>query len=92
MAEWRIVAGPREYEPAAADCAQGWAWQVARDGETRTVCVEVSRSAAIGRTHAVEMLSVIRDCGCRAVAWAIGEGDPPSRIIVGTTGIHAAAA
>jgi hypothetical protein len=92
MEAWQIVAGPRPYEPPSSDCAQGWAGEVARGDERRTVRVEVARSAAVTRAVAVETVSAIRDCGCSMIARALAEGEPPSRIVIGTTGVFREAA
>jgi hypothetical protein len=47
MANWEIVWSAREYEPSdGRDADVGWAWDVQRDGERRTIGVEVSRTLA----------------------------------------------
>ena len=92
MESWQIVAGPRPYKPRSADCAQGWAWDVARGDERRTIRVEVSRTAAVPRALAAETVSAIRDCGCSMIARALAEGELPARIVIGTTGVFREAA
>jgi|SRR3990172_5716802 len=93
MAKWRLVAsGPRLYDPDSTDCAVGWAWDVASDGEERTVKVELSNSAAKvvagkGALSSPEADEARRTRGRSAVSAYLDEDDPPARLVVSTHGV-----
>jgi hypothetical protein len=87
MAKWRIVGGPRNYEPSGgADAAVGWAWDLERDGKRVIVRVELSRTAANVSSVAEEATRAIRTQGKAAVDAWLDEETLPERIVIHTEG------
>lgn len=86
---WRIVGGPREYSQTVegADIDIGWAWEIERGSERRTIRVEV----AGGRLGMGELprdsQDAIRTRGQSAIATRLTEYDPPTRVLVTSGGI-----
>jgi len=85
---WRIVEGPREYKQTSegADIDVGWVWEIDRAGERRTIRVEV----AGGRLHSAHLphdsQQAIRTQGRSAVEALLREPDPPTRVLVTSSG------
>jgi hypothetical protein len=89
MASWQIVFSAREYEPSGADADVGWAWDVERDGEHRTIGVEVSRAlaAADKRQLSQEIRAALRSRGRSAVVPLLYRDTVPRRIVLEPDGI-----
>jgi len=86
---WRIVEGPREYSqtPEGADIDIGWTWQIEREGEQRTIHVEVAGGRLGVGELPPESQDAIRTRGESAVAPLLTEVDPPTRVLVTSGGI-----
>jgi hypothetical protein len=86
---WRIVEGPREYSQTAegADIDVGWAWQIERAGERRTIRVEVA-GGRLGSSHLPdESQEAVRTSGRSAITPLLTDLDPPARVLVTSSGI-----
>ncbi len=91
MLAWKIVAGPRSYEPSSSDSERGWAWDIQRDGDKRTVRVEVAGTLDASDTDLPDdARQAIRTSGQSAVRAILNDADPPERLTVTTHGVHAA--
>lgn len=86
---WRIAAGPREYTqtPEGADIDVGWAWDIEREGERRTIRVEVAGGRLGMGDLPDESQDAIRTRGESAVRLFLDESDPPARALVTSSGI-----
>jgi hypothetical protein len=90
MAWWQIIFSAREYEPPdASDADVGWAWDVERDGEHRTIGVEVSRAlaAADKRQLSQEIRAALRSRGRTAVVPLLYRDTVPRRLVLEPDGI-----
>jgi hypothetical protein len=85
---WAIVGRARKYDNReGADIDIGWAWDLARSTERRVVHVEVA-AGLLERTDLPDACRrAIRDRGRSEVAWYMGEDEPPTRILVASTGL-----
>jgi fido (protein-threonine AMPylation protein) len=86
---WEVVGGPRKYDhtPEGADIDVGWAWDVRRTGETRSVRVEVAGGRLDSLHLPDESRRAIATEGRSALEPYLRTGEPPSRILVTSTGI-----
>ena len=86
---WRIAAGPREYEKGAdeADIDIGWAWEIERQGESRTVRVEVAGGRLTSRDLPDDSKLAIRTHGRSAIVALLADPDPATRVLITTSGI-----
>lgn len=86
---WRIADGPREYTqtPDGADIDVGWVWGLERGGERRAIRVEVA-GGRLGSAHLPDdSQEAIRTQGRSAVEALLREQDPPTRVLVTSSGI-----
>jgi hypothetical protein len=86
---WRVAGGPREYTQTSdgADIDVGWAWELERGGDRRTIRVEVA-GGRLGSAHLPdESQEAIRTQGRSALEELLGEPDPPTRVLVTSSGI-----
>lgn len=86
---WEVVGGPREYDRTSegADIDVGWAWDVRRAGETRTVRVEVAGGRLDSLHLPDESHRAIATKGRSALESYLRAEEPPSRILVTSSGI-----
>lgn len=86
---WRIIEGPREYSQTAeaADIDVGWSWQIEREGERRTIRVEVAGGRLDMADLPRESQEAIRTQGKSAIMPLLKESDPPTRLLVTSSGI-----
>lgn len=86
---WHIAAGPREYERGAdgADIDIGWAWDIRRHGEQRTVRVEVAGGRLNSRDLPDDSREAIQTRGRSAIAPLLAESDPATRVLITSSGI-----
>jgi len=86
---WRIVGGPRSYSstPDGADIDIGWAWDIARKEDHRTVRVEVAGGRVDMPSLPEESRQAIQTHGRSAVASLLDSPDPPERVLVTSSGI-----
>ena len=84
---WHIVAGPRQYTqtPEASDIDVGWAWDIARDGEQRTVRVEVAGGRLNMPSLPDDSRQAIETNGRSAITLFLT--DPPERLLVSSDGV-----
>lgn len=86
---WQIVGGPREYTSTSdgADIDVGWAWDIEREDQSRLVRVEV----AGGRLNSVDLPSesqeAVRTRGRTALQPLLDRAEPPSRVLITSSGI-----
>jgi len=91
MTTWRITKGPRTYEPGEGrDCDVGWAYDLERDGETRTMRVERSRTAAAAGSRDETARRAVSSRGRSAIEPYLDGDDPPTLLIVSTHGVSPA--
>jgi hypothetical protein len=93
MPNWRIIAGPREYEPTGSDCPVGWAWDIGAGVERRTVKVEISAIAMVMVASGERLPSADADMARRtrgrsAVEPYLDEDEPPLRLVISTGGVE----
>jgi len=86
---WRIAYGPREYTrtPDGADIDVGWVWELERGGERRTIRVEVASGRLGSARLPDDSQEAIRTQGRSAVEALQREQDPPTRVLVTSSGI-----
>ena len=86
---WRIVGGPRSYSSThdGADIDIGWAWDIARKGDQRTVRVEVAGGRLDMPELPQESRRAIQTHGQSAVASVLDSPNPPERVLVTSSGI-----
>ena len=86
---WEITAGPREYlqAPEGDDIDVGWSWDIERPGERRTVRVEVAGGRLNARDLPDDSQEAIQTRGHSAIVPLLGEPDPPTRVIITSSGI-----
>lgn len=86
---WHIAGGPREYHntPDAADIDIGWAWDVRRDQEQRTIRIEVAGGRQNLPSLPAEGREAIRSQGRSALLPFLTSEEPPRRILVTSSGI-----
>ncbi len=90
MGSWQVIFSAREYEPPdGRDADVGWAWDVERDGELRTIGVEVSRAlaAADKRQLSQEIRAALRSRGRTAVVPMLYRDTVPLRLVLEPDGI-----
>jgi hypothetical protein len=90
MAEWEIVVGSREYEPAEGrGTTVGWAFELERAGVRRPITVEVARELALAdkRNAPIEVRQALTTRGSSAVMAVIGRDAPPRKLVVELRGI-----
>lgn len=90
MAGWEIVFGAREVEPdGRSDAAVCWAYELERDGERRTLSVEVTRAAAIGDKGMApdDVRRALTTRGSSAVMAVIDRDQPPRKLLIDLRGI-----
>ena len=90
MVLWTIVGGPREYhddrDPTMIDV--GWAWMIDRDGDTRTVRVEVARGESDVQSLPHKCSRAIETRGRSVVTATLNRVNPPERFVVGRDAVH----
>ncbi len=86
---WRIAEGPREYSQTAeaADIDVGWAWQIEREAERRAIRVEVAGGRLGTSDLPRESQDAIRTQGRSAITPLLTEHDPPTLVLVTSSGI-----
>lgn len=90
MSTWRIVGGPRAYEPSGARSERGWAYDVEGERGRRTVKVEVVGILEAGGGRLPDEVELAFSTeGRSAVHAVLGDDDPPERLIVTPAGVHA---
>jgi len=89
MPKWRIVS-TRAFDPRPADSRGGWAFDIERHGEKRTVTVELSGTAAAsaGPLRSDEAEHARRTSGRSAVAGYLDAEDPPECLVISTHGVN----
>ncbi len=87
--DWRIVAGPRECSRAqeGSDIDVGWAWDIAHDGEERTIRVEVAGDRMGMPGLPKEAQRAIATRGRSAITPILAHPEPPDRLLVTGEGI-----
>lgn len=85
---WTIVGGPRDFENLGRlDIDAGWAYDLEREGDRRTVSVIV----AAGRSGSVDLPEecgeAIRTSGRSAIDRVLDLDTPPRYLIITTAGI-----
>lgn len=89
MSEWKIDAGPRRYDSrGTADIDVGWAYDIERNGERRTISVEVAGGRSGSDELPDDARRAIRTSGRSAVESVLGEDDPPRYLLVGSLGVR----
>lgn len=86
---WRVASGPREYTQTSegADIDVGWVWELERGGDRRSIRVEVA-GGRFGSAHLPdESQEAIRTQGRSALEELLVEPDPPTRVLVTSSGI-----
>ena len=86
---WRVAGGPREYTQTSdgADIDVGWVWELERGGDRRSIRVEVA-GGRFGSAHLPdESQEAIRTQGRSALEELLVEPDPPTRVLVTSSGI-----
>jgi len=86
---WQVVDGPREYVQTSegADIDIGWAWDIARAGERRTVRVEVAGGRLGSRDLPEDSQEAIATRGRSAIMPLLAEPEPQTRVLVTSSGI-----
>ena len=86
---WRIIEDPHEYThtPEGADIDVGWAWQIQRGDERRTIRVEVAGGRLGMADLPMDSREAIQTEGRSAIMALLGESDPPTRVLVTSSGI-----
>ena len=86
---WQISGKVGAYARRGVD-ANGWLWEIERDGVANRVLVEVSGTAwAVGETSlAADTLDAIRSEGRSEVEKVLDDDEPPRVIACGTQGCH----
>jgi hypothetical protein len=85
---WAIVAGPREYDPENEATARGWEYVIEASGQRRTICAELSDTAADITSLAEQSATAIRTKGRSAIEPFLIRDEPPDRVIVNARGIY----
>ena len=88
-AAWRLVGGPREYSeaPEGADIDVGWMFDIEREGERRTVRVEVAGGRLGMPDLPRESKDAIQSQGRSAISPLLTQSDPPTRVLVTSGGL-----
>jgi hypothetical protein len=86
---WRIVEGPREYTQTeeGADIDVGWSWQIEREGERRTIRAEVAGGRLGMADLPRESQDAIATQGRSAITPLLTRPEPPTRVLVTSSGI-----
>ena len=86
---WVIVGGPREYRrsPDGTHIDVGWQYELARDGERRTIRVELAGGRPADSQLPMECRQVVATRGAAAVADALNRAEPPAKILITTAGL-----
>jgi hypothetical protein len=88
-AKWSIVGGPYEYRtsPDGAYIDVGWQYDLERNGETRTIRVELAGGRPADFQLPTECRKVVATRGAAAVADVLDRAEPPARILITTAGL-----
>jgi hypothetical protein len=86
---WQIAAGPREYTgtPGGVDIDIGWAWDIERDGQRRTVRVEVAGGRLTAQDLSREARDTITTKGESAIRPLLLHAEPAARVLVTSDGL-----
>ncbi len=84
---WTVTGGPRPAGSRGRD-ATGFAWDIERGDDDRTVIVWISRDAQLSSTLPVEVVNAIRTRGRSVVERIVTTDSPPSEVLVATYGIR----
>ena len=87
---WQITSGPREYHtaPDGADIDVGWAWDLQRDQEQRTVRVEVAGGRLDLASLPEQARDAIRSQGRSALLQFLTSEEPPTRVLITSSGVY----
>lgn len=91
MTKWKIMRS-RSYTPGGGvDCSRGWAFDLERNGEARTVRVEVASTLdATSGPRPDDVKRALSTKGRSAVTPYLDQDEVPERIVISTVGVRAA--
>jgi hypothetical protein len=88
VGKWQRTGNAVAFGPTADGDAVGWTWSIRREGDERSVRVEVVKGAFRVTDLPAESRNAIRSRGATAVdAYLVGD-DPPTSIVVSTLGVQ----
>lgn len=89
---WRIVGGPREFNATeqAHDIDVGWAYDIERGSERRTIRTAVAGGRLGSSELPDEARRAVRSSGRSAVEAVLADDDPPAMLMIGTGGVRPA--
>jgi hypothetical protein len=90
VSRWQRIGSPVAFRPDADEPggAVGWAWLIRREGDERSVRVEVVGGPFRVTDLPAESRNAIRSRGATAVDAYLVDDEPPDLIVVSTLGVR----
>jgi len=90
VGRWQRIGSPVAFRSTAADAggAVGWSWLIRREGDERSVRVEVVGGPFRVTDLPAESRNAIRSRGATAVDAFLVRDEPPDLIVVSTLGVQ----
>jgi hypothetical protein len=88
VGRWQRTGSAVAFGPTADGGAVGWSWSIRREGDERSVRVEVVGGPFRVTDLPAESRNAIRSRGATAVDGYLIDGEPPTWIVVSTLGVR----